>query len=69
MLKGESLAKMWPSEPAYLELGIGDAAQAQGFRVLLQSVENVAQPDAYTHLVGEKQIDGIILSGPRSDDS
>jgi len=49
--------------------GIGDVAQARGFRVLLQSVQNVAQPDAYTHLVGEKQIDGIILSGPRSDDS
>lgn len=49
--------------------GIGDVAQAQEFRVLLQSVENVAQPHAYTQLVGEKQIDGIILSGPRSDDS
>lgn len=49
--------------------GIGDVAQAEEFRVLLQSVENVAQPEAYTHLVGEKQIDGIILSGPRSDDS
>ena len=49
--------------------GLGDVAQAQRFRVLLQSVESVAQPDAYAHLVGEKQIDGIILSGPRSDDS
>jgi len=49
--------------------GIGDVAQAQEFRVLLQSVENVAQSDTYTQLVGEKQIDGIILSGPRSDDS
>ena len=48
--------------------GVGDAVQANGFRVLIHSVEDVTSPDAYIGLVREKQTDGIILSGPRSDD-
>lgn len=48
--------------------GVGDAVQATGFRVLLHSVEDVSAPDAYIGLVREKHTDGIILSGPRSDD-
>ena len=48
--------------------GVGDAVQANGFRVLIHSVEDVTSPDAYIGLVREKQTDGIILSGPRTDD-
>ncbi len=48
--------------------GVGDAVQESGFRVLVHSVEDVIAPDAYVGLVREKQTDGIILSGPRSDD-
>ena len=48
--------------------GVGDAVQESGFRVLIHSVEDVTAPDAYIGLVREKQTDGIILSGPRSDD-
>lgn len=48
--------------------GIGEVAQGNGFRVLLQSVEDITRPAAYFHLVQEKGIDGIILSGPRADD-
>lgn len=48
--------------------GVGDAMQESGFRVLLHSVEDVVAPEAYIGLVREKQTDGIILSGPRSDD-
>ncbi len=48
--------------------GVGEVAQQRDFRILLQSVEDVAAPDAYIGLVREKRIDGIILSGPRSDD-
>jgi DNA-binding LacI/PurR family transcriptional regulator len=48
--------------------GVGDAIQENGFRVLLHSVEDVAAPEAYIGLVREKHADGIILSGPRSDD-
>jgi len=49
--------------------GIGDIARERDFKVLLQSVEDVADPEAYIGLVREKRIDGIILSGPRSDDA
>jgi len=48
--------------------GIGDAIEEFNFRVLIQPVEDVTQPDAYSRIVGEKRIDGIVLSGPRSDD-
>ena len=48
--------------------GVGDAVQEQGFRVLIHSVDDVTAPEAYIGLVREKHIDGIILSGPRSDD-
>lgn len=48
--------------------GIGDAIEKHNFRVLIQPVEDVTQPDAYSRIVGEKRIDGIVLSGPRSDD-
>ncbi len=48
--------------------GISAVASRQGFAVLLQPVEDVHAPNAYAYLVSEKRIDGIILSGPRSDD-
>ncbi|MBE7551068.1 MAG: LacI family DNA-binding transcriptional regulator [Anaerolineales bacterium] len=48
--------------------GLSKAGHERGFRVLLESVEDVSQPDAYTHLVRSNRIDGILLSGPRSDD-
>jgi DNA-binding LacI/PurR family transcriptional regulator len=48
--------------------GVGEAVQEHGFRVLVHSVSDVAAPEAYIGLVREKHIDGIILSGPRSDD-
>jgi DNA-binding LacI/PurR family transcriptional regulator len=48
--------------------GVGDAVQENGFRVLIHSVEDITASGAYIGLVREKQTDGIILSGPRSDD-
>lgn len=48
--------------------GVGEVAQERDFRILLQSVVDVTEPNAYIGLVREKRIDGIILSGPRSDD-
>jgi len=48
--------------------GVGDVARPAGFRVLVESVEDVSKPDAYIQLVWEQRIDGLILSGPRSDD-
>lgn len=49
--------------------GLSEASRERGFRVLLESVEDVRQPNAYIDLVRAKQIDGILLFGPRSDDS
>jgi DNA-binding LacI/PurR family transcriptional regulator len=48
--------------------GVGDAVHESGFRVLIHSVEDVTAPEAYIGLVREKHTDGVILSGPRSDD-
>ncbi len=48
--------------------GIGHVTEEYGFRLLLQYVEDVTRPDAYIRLVRQRHIDGIILSGPRSDD-
>ncbi len=49
--------------------GLSEAGRQRGFRVLLEAVEDVSRPDAYIHLVRAKRIDGILLSGPRSDDN
>jgi DNA-binding LacI/PurR family transcriptional regulator len=49
--------------------GLGEVAQERGFRILLESVEDVTRPEAYIALVREKYIDGLIVSGPRSDDA
>jgi len=49
-------------------LGIEQAVTAQGFQVLLKSLE----PDdntGYMRLINENHVDGIILSGPRQDDT
>lgn len=48
--------------------GISSVVSPAGFDLLLQTVEDVTAPDAYMRLVREAHIDGIILSGPRSDD-
>lgn len=39
-----------------------------GYRVLLETVEDVSRPDAYTDLVRGKHIDGFIAVNVRSDD-
>jgi LacI family transcriptional regulator len=49
--------------------GISEVTREHGFRVLVESVEDVGRPDAYIGLVRAKHIDGILLHGPRSDDS
>lgn len=48
--------------------GVSDIARPRGFRVLVESVEDITKPHAYIDLVLEQRIDGLILSGPRSDD-
>lgn len=48
--------------------GLAASTRQAGFHLLLEPVEDIDHPDAYIHLVRAKQIDGIILSGPRFDD-
>jgi DNA-binding LacI/PurR family transcriptional regulator len=51
-----------------LILGLGEAVRENGFHLLIQAVEDVTRPDAYVDLVHTRRIDGVIISGPRSDD-
>ncbi|MEW6718449.1 MAG: LacI family DNA-binding transcriptional regulator [Chloroflexota bacterium] len=39
-----------------------------GMHLLLEIVEDVQNPEGYLHLVKSNRIDGLIFSGPRSDD-
>ena len=49
-------------------LGISTVALKEDYKILLQYIENSEKKGTYYKLVREKRIDGIILSGPRSDD-
>ena len=48
--------------------GISDVAHQDGFRVLIEWVEDVTNPDAYINLARARKIDGIIVGCPRLDD-
>jgi LacI family transcriptional regulator len=49
--------------------GLMSVVRQHDLRLLLESVEDWGQEGAYLNLARAKRIDGIILSGPRSDDS
>ncbi|MFH2040792.1 MAG: LacI family DNA-binding transcriptional regulator [Chloroflexota bacterium] len=49
-------------------MGLEQAVLAQGFQVLLKSLEP-GDTSGYLRLINENHVDGIILSGPRQDDS
>ncbi len=49
-------------------LGIEQAASAQGYQVLLKALEP-QDGNGYMRLVNENHVDGIILSGPRQDET
>ncbi len=40
----------------------------RGYLLVLQLAEDVPSHEAYARLIRERQVDGLILSGPRSDD-
>ncbi len=48
--------------------GVSQPMRERGYRILVESVEDISQPGAYIDLVLEQRIDGLMLSGPRSDD-
>ncbi|MEO8395195.1 MAG: LacI family DNA-binding transcriptional regulator [Chloroflexota bacterium] len=49
--------------------GITSVTAPAGFRLLIEVVEDVTQPDAYIRLIGEAHVDGMILAGVRLDDT
>jgi len=48
--------------------GVSTVAREKDYRILLQYIESFEKEGTYFQLAREKRIDGIILSGPRSDD-
>ncbi len=48
--------------------GISSVATPAGYRLLIEVVEDVDQPDAYVRLIREAHIDGVILAGTRLGD-
>jgi LacI family transcriptional regulator len=48
--------------------GLGQAAAAQSYRILLEPIPPENHTGAYAQLIRERHVDGIVLSGPRFDD-
>lgn len=48
--------------------GLISQCNHHGMKLLLEIVENDHSPDRYLNLVTSKRIDGIVFSGPRTDD-
>ncbi len=48
--------------------GLSQAASSQGYKVMFEPMPPDAPDGAYTSLIRERHVDGIIISGPRSDD-
>jgi DNA-binding LacI/PurR family transcriptional regulator len=53
--------------PAFLQ-GVTASVHRRGYLLMLQLAEDVPSHEAYARLIREQQVDGLILSGPRSDD-
>lgn len=49
--------------------GMSQAATRQGFHLLFEVIPPEDQHDRYMKLLNERHVDGIVLSGPRSDDT
>ncbi len=48
--------------------GLSQAASTQGFHILIEPIPPDDVSDAYTRLIRERNVDGIVFSGPRFDD-
>jgi LacI family transcriptional regulator len=54
--------------PTFLQ-GITASVNRRSYLLMVQLAEAVPSHEAYTRLIREQQVDGLILSGPRSDDA
>ncbi len=48
--------------------GLSQSAAAQGYHTLIEPIPPEDTTGAYVKLIRERHVDGIVLSGPRSDD-
>ena len=48
--------------------GLSRAVSAQNYHILIEPIPPEDQTGAYTRLIRERHVDGIVLSGPRFDD-
>jgi DNA-binding LacI/PurR family transcriptional regulator len=53
--------------PSFLQ-GVTASVHRRGYLLVLQLAEDVPSHEAYVRLIREQQVDGLILSGPRSGD-
>jgi DNA-binding LacI/PurR family transcriptional regulator len=53
--------------PSFLQ-GVTASVHQRGYFLMIQTAEDVPSHEAYAKLIREQQVDGLILSGPRSDD-
>lgn len=53
--------------PSFLQ-GVTASVRRRGYLLVLQMAEDLPSHEAYVRLIREQQVDGLILSGPRSDD-
>jgi DNA-binding LacI/PurR family transcriptional regulator len=53
--------------PSFLQ-GVTASIHRRGYLLVLQMAEDVPSHEAYVRLIREQQVDGLIISGPRSDD-
>lgn len=53
--------------PTFLQ-GVTASVHQHGYLLMLQLSEDVPSHEAYSRLIREQQVDGLILSGPRYDD-
>jgi LacI family transcriptional regulator len=53
--------------PTFLQ-GVTSSVHNRGYLLVIQLAEDVPSHEAYVRLIREQQVDGLILSGPRSDD-
>lgn len=53
--------------PAFLQ-GVTASVNHRSYLLMIQLAEAVPSHEAYSRLIREQQVDGLILSGPRSDD-
>jgi LacI family transcriptional regulator len=69
LILGEGQARLAADAflPAFLQ-GITASLHRRGYLLVLQLAEDVPSHEAYVRLIREQQVDGLILSGPTSED-